>query len=70
MYTNIGKGEAKKVESASVVQREDRRQWTQVKIQESAFKHRKNFSTLIVFRHWHRLPRETVDSPSLEIFKT
>lgn len=56
--------------SFSSSERQDRRQWTQVKIQESAFKHRKNFSTLIVFRHWHRLPRETVDSPSLEIFKT
>ncbi|KFO94370.1 hypothetical protein N320_09374, partial [Buceros rhinoceros silvestris] len=30
---------------------------------------RKNFFTQRVIKHWNRLPREMVDSPSLEVFK-
>ncbi|KFQ11834.1 hypothetical protein N329_11025, partial [Haliaeetus albicilla] len=30
---------------------------------------RKKFFTLRVVKHWHRLPREVVDAPSLEMFK-
>ncbi|KAK4823648.1 hypothetical protein QYF61_005000 [Mycteria americana] len=30
---------------------------------------RKTFFTMRVVRHWHRLPREVVDGPSLETFK-
>jgi len=40
-------------------------------------KHRKfrlnmknNFFTLRMMKHWNRLPRGVVESPSLEIFKT
>jgi len=31
---------------------------------------RKNFFPLRVMAHWNRMPREVVESPSLEIFKT
>ena len=31
---------------------------------------RKHFFTVQVTEHWHRLPREAVESPSPEIFKT
>ncbi|KFV43348.1 hypothetical protein N341_11556, partial [Tyto alba] len=30
---------------------------------------RKEFFTIRVVRHWHRLPREAVAAPSLEVFK-
>ena len=30
---------------------------------------RKKFFTVRVVRHWHRLPREAVDAPSLEVLK-
>ena len=31
---------------------------------------RKNFLMVRVMEHWNRLPKEVVESPSVEIFKT
>lgn len=33
------------------------------------FNRRRNFSTVRAVKHWHRLPSQDVESPSLEIFE-
>jgi len=41
-----------------------------LKHRKSQLNTRKNFFPLRVMEHWNRFPREVVESPSLEIFKT
>jgi len=44
--------------------------WHKVKHRKFRLNMRKNFFILRVMEHWNRLPREVVESPSLEILKT
>ena len=49
----------------------DRAKENGFKLKEGRFRSdiRKKSFTLRVVRHWHRLPRDVVDAPSLELFK-
>ena len=54
----------------SGAQGQDKGQWAQVGTQEVPPKHEKNFFPVRVTEQGNWLPREAVESPSLETFKT
>ncbi|KFP27795.1 hypothetical protein N325_03332, partial [Colius striatus] len=41
-----------------------------MKLEHKKFHLRKKYFTVQVREPWHRLPRESVEAPSLEVFKT
>lgn len=48
----------------------DRTRANRCKLEHRSFQEGKNLYTVRVTEHWNRLPRDVVDSPYLEIFKT
>jgi len=54
----------------SGAQQQDKGQWAQTEAEEVPSEREEDLLTLSVMEPWNRLPREAVESPSLEILKT
>jgi len=72
-----GGSEEDRARLSSVVSSDRTRGWgTQTEIQEIVFKHQEKlfffffFKLLTVTEYWHRVPREVMESLSLEMFNT
>ncbi|KAK4825064.1 hypothetical protein QYF61_023068 [Mycteria americana] len=63
---------AKRMEtgSSSGAQCQDQRPWAQTGPQEVPSKHQETLLSVRVTEHWHRLPREVVESPTLGILRS
>ena len=55
---------------SSGAQRQDKGQWAQTEAEEAPAEDEEELLPLRVTEPWPRLPREAVESPSLEIFQT
>jgi len=71
-YKYLKGGGVRRMGPDSSVMPSDRTRGNRHKLKQRKFRlnMRKNFFTPRMTEHWNRLPREAVDSPSLEIFKT
>jgi len=72
MYINICREGAKRTEPGSSQWCRDRIRGNEHKLKHGRFhwKIRNQFFTVRVPEPWHRLPREVMESPTLEIFKS